>query len=609
MGIYVALDGGWRRAEGAGGAVKTFRASPEDVVGALLMPSPRRGVHDAMPAPETVRELERQLAHLAGVPAQKVVSDDDEGIDVSTAAGSTFDYNRRLLRGSQVVAVGGLLAVAVAALLSARYSSSALHVHSLPLALWGIAAAVFAVAGAAVAGDPTTSPSRETTTSRQPLGGGLVLVLLACITGVVASAGGLAGPTWILFFPVVLVCGAVLGPLVGLLVGAAASTGIYVAAGVSHTLTVTGVGHLVVILPAAPAAGWAAGALGRLARDAVADADRRRVELERDMGRLADVLAQVAKGDLSQVPAPGDSADPVATSLAVVFADTLLALRRLVRQMHSVGDQLASSAAELSATAEQTVRGVEAQTSAVAETTNTVEELAATAGSIAEVAVRVAQFAGTTRRDVDTGAAAVNAAGAAMENIAQRVDDLAVRAGTLRERIARVGDATHLIDDISRRTTILAVNAAIEAARAGEHGKGFATVAAEVETLAARAREATAQIAEILAELERQADDTAKASEEGKAAVEVGAARQLEVVAALRRITAMVDHTTGAAREISEATRQQRVASDAVVAAMSMVTGSGDRYREGSHGHAAAARRMHDLAEGLKDTLSRFRAG
>jgi methyl-accepting chemotaxis protein len=100
---------------------------------------------------------------------------------------------------------------------------------------------------------------------------------------------------------------------------------------------------------------------------------------------------------------------------------------------------------------------------------------------------------------------------------------------------------------------------------------------------------------------------TAKAGQEGIEAVTAGAELQDDVVDALRRIAEMVDHTTAAAREITEATRQQRVASDAVVQAMTTVTASGERYRRGSRGHAAAARRLRDLADGLKASLGRFR--
>lgn len=57
-------------------------------------------------------------------------------------------------------------------------------------------------------------------------------------------------------------------------------------------------------------------------------------------------------------------------------------------------------------------------------------------------------------------------------------------------------DKIKIIDEISERTDLLAINAAVEASRAGENGKGFGVVAAEIRKLAEHCLEASTEINE-----------------------------------------------------------------------------------------------------------------
>ena len=95
-----------------------------------------------------------------------------------------------------------------------------------------------------------------------------------------------------------------------------------------------------------------------------------------------------------------------------------------------------------------------------------------------------------------------------MTDIRETVQETGKRIKRLGERSQEITHIVDLINTITERTTVLAINASMQALSAGDAGKGFSVIAEEIQRLAESSRESTDQIAHLIKNIQQETRTT-----------------------------------------------------------------------------------------------------
>jgi methyl-accepting chemotaxis protein len=190
------------------------------------------------------------------------------------------------------------------------------------------------------------------------------------------------------------------------------------------------------------------------------------------------------------------------------------------------------------------------------------EELSATINSISQNIQNTIEASGEAKTLALSGNSMIKNTVDTIENVSEVLCQTTSSLTKLRETAEEANTIIKVVNDISAKTDLLALNASIEAARAGTAGKGFAVVAHEVGRLSEKTQASINEIETILKNIQKDVDTVSSNLNVGtKSATEaVGKANEAsdkinDVVQQIEKLDNEVSNIGSAINEQGEAVR------------------------------------------------------
>ena len=201
----------------------------------------------------------------------------------------------------------------------------------------------------------------------------------------------------------------------------------------------------------------------------------------------------------------------------------------------------------------------------------------------------------------------VNSTVKGMESIRETMAETEKRIKRLGERSQEISGIVNLINTISERTHVLALNASMQAAVAGEAGRGFAVVAEEVQRLAESSRNATQQISTLVSNIQLETNETTNTVNRTISQVVQGSELAHKAGEQMRVTQQRTAELVGQVQRIATASEQQKALSAELLETVQSIGKSSERTSQQIDTQNTETEALLGLARNLVQSVSVFK--
>ena len=317
----------------------------------------------------------------------------------------------------------------------------------------------------------------------------------------------------------------------------------------------------------------------------------------------SEVVKQVAAGDLSvEIPVANTDSTSLLAAMKVMQSN----LQKLIGEIQTNADMVASAAKKMTIAAENVAGSSQQQSASSLEIAAAMEQLTVSINLMSDSANRAQTISGDSELLMNETSGVVSEAVNRIAKIATVVEQASQTVRTLGQESENVSKIVLVIKEVADQTNLLALNAAIEAARAGEQGRGFAVVADEVRKLAERTTQSTQEITTMISSMQSSARDAVTCIEDAVANVNEGVILTKRVGESVSRLGASSHEVKGVIIDVSSALREQNAASNEIARNVEQIAQTGERNSGAVGAVAKAATELQQLANSLTDSARHF---